>query len=161
MLHTDCNMEIKSENKFSDTKFVERPQNSADILLHKNTQTPGCCERHAHNYEASENVLTEELRVKKFKSSLGLSKKAGALTVGVPMVLESLRKRKAVAVIHATDVSENTLKKLRTSCEFYKTPLISSPLTMDEISSAVGLLRLCGAVAVTDEGLYKLFEKLV
>ena len=112
-------------------------------------------------FEASANTMTEDIIIKKFKSSLGLAKKAGALAAGVPMVLESLRKHKAVAVIHAADVSENTLKKLRTSCEFYKTPLISSPLTMDEISGAVGILRLCGAVAVTDEGLYKLFEKLV
>ena len=110
---------------------------------------------------SSEATMSEELRIKKIKSALGLSKKAGALTAGVPMVLESLRKHKAVAVICAADVSEKTLKKLHTSCEFYKTPLKKSPLTMDEISGAVGLLRLCGAVAITDAGLYKLFEKLI
>lgn len=110
---------------------------------------------------SSETKMPEELRIKKIKSALGLSKKAGALTAGVPMVLDSLRKHKAVAVMHASDVSENTLKKLHTSCEYYKTSLISVPLTMSEISGAVGLMRLCGAVAITDAGLYKLFEKLV
>jgi len=109
----------------------------------------------------SNDVSDETVRRRKFASALGLAKKAGAVAAGVPLALDALRRKKAVAVIYAADVSEKTLKKLRTSCEFYNTVLVAAPLTMGEISSAIGTERLCGAAAVTDAGLFRLFEKLV
>ena len=95
----------------------------------------------------------------KLPAVIGLAKKAGAVAAGTTAVTDALRRGKAALVLTATDISAATSEKLRNKCAFYKTPLVCSGLTMDELSSAIGLLRSSSAVALTNPDFVPLIYK--
>ena len=105
--------------------------------------------------EKNENRRGEE----RLASYIGLAKKAGAISAGVPLALDSVRAGKALMVLAASDISGNTKKKLKTACEYYGVTLRETPLDMSGISHAVGVSRACGAVAVTGGGFVGMIEK--
>jgi len=107
----------------------------------------------------SEPMIIDE---KKLLFALGLCARAGKLTAGVPMVCEALRERglkKPRAVFMASDVSENTRKKLSDKCGFYGVRLVRLGCGAFELSRAVGKSSDVAAVAVADKQLYSLTEK--
>ena len=88
--------------------------------------------------------------------AIGLCKRAGKLICGVPLICTELRKSRAIqAVLAASDVSDNTRKKLNDKCHFYSVPLVFLPCTAEELASAVGKDAPIGAVAVTDAQLMR------
>ena len=97
----------------------------------------------------------------KIGNVLGLAKKAGALCAGSELVIESLRKRRALHVYISSDVSENTAKKLYDKTAFYGVPATKLDLTMDELAHCVGLLRPTAAVSLTNINFLKLMGKCV
>lgn len=85
---------------------------------------------------------------------LGLCRKAGHLICGTPQVTEALGgKRQPVLVIVAEDASPATQKKLRTQTEFYRVPLRTVSVSVEELAHAVGKTGALAAVAVTDGGM--------
>lgn len=94
---------------------------------------------------------------RKFLSSLGLCRRAGKLQVGTEAVLLALRKGRAAFVFLASDVSDNTRKKLTSSCAYYKTPLKEACHTMSELSDALGTTYNVAAVAVEKGEIAHLF----
>lgn len=94
----------------------------------------------------------------KFLSSLGLARRAGKLAVGAEAVLSAIRRREAALVFCASDISEKSLKKLRTSTEYYKIPLRQVDHTMAELSDAVGVTHSVGACAVYHSTIVNLFK---
>ena len=96
-------------------------------------------------------------REEKLLRAIGLCRKAGKLTIGTDAVCTALAERpKPYAVFAAADNSENTEKKLRDKCGFYRVELIYLPVSGERLAHAIGKNARCAAVAVTDENLCRL-----
>ena len=96
-------------------------------------------------------------REEKLLRAIGLCRKAGKLLIGTDAVCEALAGRqKPFAVFAAADNAENTEKKLRDKCRFYRTELILLPVSGEDLAHAIGKKARCAAVAVTDENLCRL-----
>ena len=94
----------------------------------------------------------------KLLSTVGLCARARKLVMGTPMVCEALRKGgkfPPLAVLEASDTSDNTHARLTSKCAFYRTPLYRLPVSTDELGHAVGKSGLVAAVAVTDPQLLR------
>ena len=93
----------------------------------------------------------------KLLSTLGLCARARKLVMGTPMVCEAMRDGKApvIAVLEASDTSDNTHKKLSDKCAFYRVPLYRLTADTERLGRAVGKTGAVAAVGVTDESLYK------
>ena len=99
----------------------------------------------------------------KLLSTLGLCARARKLVMGTPMVCEAVRDPKApvVAVLEASDTSDNTHKRLSDKCAFYGVPLYRIAADTSRLGWAVGKTGAVAAVGITDENLYKaLADKL-
>mgnify|MGYP000550693448 CR=1 FL=1 len=84
-------------------------------------------------------------------SLIGLATKAGKTVSGEFSTEKSVKTGKGLLVIVAEDASENTKKKIRSLCEYYKVPLYVA-CSSAELGSACGKeFRM--SVAVEDEGL--------
>ena len=93
-------------------------------------------------------------------SSLGLCSKAGKLIFGVPMIIEAMQKGKKIyLVLEAGDTSDNTHKKITDKCSFYGVEKIRLEFDGAALSTAVGKSSNLAAVAVTDEGFFKMISK--
>ena len=97
---------------------------------------------------------------KRILGSLGLCSKAGKLIYGVPMIVEAMQKGKKVyLVLEAGDTSDNTHKKITDKCSFYGVEKIKLDFDGGAIASAVGKSSSLAAIAITDEGFYKMINK--
>lgn len=97
---------------------------------------------------------------KKILGSLGLCAKAGKLIYGAPMTIEAMQKGKKVhLVLEAGDTSDNTHKRLTDKCNFYGVEKIRLNLDGSALGAAVGKTSSLAAVAITDEGFYKMVSK--
>ena len=97
----------------------------------------------------------------KLLSTVGLCARARKLVMGTPMVCEALRKGgkyPPLAVLEASDTSDNTHAKLSSKCAYYRTPLYRLPVTTDELGHAIGK-EFRASLAVVDEGFAKALEK--
>ena len=95
---------------------------------------------------------------KKIENILGLAKKAGAITAGTELVIDSVRKKRACHVLVCSDASPGTLKKLRDKAAFYQVPVTELDLTMSELAHCIGLLRLTAAVSLTNKNFLNLLN---
>lgn len=94
----------------------------------------------------------------KFLNLLGLAMRAGKLVSGEETTLNSIRKNQVKLAIVATDVSENTEKKMRDKCVTYHTPILMV-VTKDELSHAIGKNR--AIVGVCDHGFSRKMSDLM
>lgn len=83
-------------------------------------------------------------------SLLGLCRRAGRLQFGHDPVAESMRLGKAVLVLLASDLSQNSVRRTLRLAEEMHTPVVRLAATMDSLGHAVG--RRTGIVAVEDSG---------
>ena len=84
---------------------------------------------------------------------LGLAYRAGNLVSGEFMTENAIKSGKAFLVIIAGDVSENTRKKFRNSCDFYHVPL-QEYSDKESLGHSLGK-EFRASMAVTDEGMAK------
>ena len=101
--------------------------------------------------------------IKKLLSALGLCVRAGKVIFGVPMICDSMRKARGdrpVAVFEAADTSENTHKRITDKCVFYNVKHIRLECDGATLAAALGKTSSLGAVAVTDEKMSEMVEKL-
>lgn len=92
--------------------------------------------------------------------SLGLCAKAGKLIYGTQMIVEAMQKGKRIfLVVEAMDTSDNTHKKITDKCKFYGVEKIRMDFDGAALGSAVGKSSSLAAVAITDEGFYKMLGK--
>ncbi len=82
---------------------------------------------------------------------VGLAKKAGKVASGEFMTENAVKSGGARLVIVAQDASDNTKKKFRNMCGFYKVPIREYSLK-DEMGHSIGK-EFRASLAVTDEGL--------
>lgn len=84
-----------------------------------------------------------------FLSLLGLMRRAGKLSPGFDAVVESCLKGKAELVIHTSDCSGNTLKKLKTAVAD-KAQIFGTSYDMDQLGRAVG--KAVKVISINDAG---------
>lgn len=95
-------------------------------------------------------------------SSLGLCAKAGRLIYGTPMIVEAMQKRKRIyLVVESADTSANTHKRINDKCAFYGVRAVRISADGGELASAVGKSGSLAAVAINDEGFYKMICKYI
>lgn len=93
-------------------------------------------------------------------NSLGLCAKARKLIFGVPMIIEAMQKGKKIfLVLEAGDTSDNTHKKITDKCNFYSIEKIQLEADGGTLGASVGKSSVLAAVAITDEGFYKMVSK--
>lgn len=90
-------------------------------------------------------------------SLVGLATKAGRTVSGEFMTEREVKTGRAALVIVAEDSSENTKKKFRDMCEFYKVPIYFYG-DKDTLGHAMGK-EFRASLAVLDEGFAKGIQK--
>jgi len=110
-------------------------------------------------------LLVKLQKQKKFAGLLGIAKKAGRVIAGTNLVTDSIRSGSVSkcphAVFLASDVSENTRKRITNCCTYYEVSLYNIPLTIAEIGDAIGKSGSVSAVGITDAGLCDALVKLI
>ena len=86
----------------------------------------------------------------KVLSLLGLATKAGKIASGEFSTEKSVKSGKGFLVLVAADASENTKKKFRDMCKFYKVPMIVYG-DKDTLGHAMGK-EFRASLAILDEG---------
>ena len=108
-------------------------------------------ERSRQKYTKPWKRRWKQLQKAKVLSYIGLATRARKSVSGEFSVENSVRKGKAKLVVVSEEASENTKKKIRSLCEYYKVPLYVA-CSSAELGSACGKeFRM--SVAVEDEGL--------
>ena len=95
---------------------------------------------------------------KKALGYLGFAARARALTVGVPLTLEALKKNASgkapLAVIEAENTSDNTHKRVCDRTKYYEVFYHRIGVTGEELAAAIGKRGgTVGAVGITDPNL--------
>ncbi len=90
------------------------------------------------------------IQTKKVLGTLGLAKKAGDVVSGEFMTEKAIREGVAKLVIVAADASDNTKKKFRNSCTYYKVPYVEFA-DKDTLGNAIGN-EFRASLAVTNSG---------
>lgn len=99
---------------------------------------------------------------RKLLNMLGLAMKAGRLAFGTDRVTDAVRSGRSVRlVITASDISDNTGKRVRNCCEYYQTECLGSEATGEEIGRAIGKLCEISTVAVLDRHFAEAVAKLL
>ena len=93
----------------------------------------------------------------KLTSLLGLSRRAGKLTMGHDPVAESVAKGESCLVLMAQDLSPRTKKSI-VSIVGTAVPLVETALTLHEMGFAVG--KRVGVVSVNEAGFAKKLQAL-
>ena len=97
--------------------------------------------------------------IEKISRALGLARRAGSLKAGTELVIDSMRRGKALRIYISSQVSEATLKKLKDKSAFYNVPAEIIDLSMDELAQRVGFTRPTAAVSLTDKNFLDLIDK--
>lgn len=93
-------------------------------------------------------------------SLLGICRRAGRLVIGADPVREAVDTGKAFLVLCASDISQNTEKKIRATVEAKgNAEYCIIKRTKDEISFSLG--KTCAVLAIIDEGFAKKLLELV
>ena len=95
----------------------------------------------------------------KLLNFLGLCKRAGRLISGAETVTRAITEQKALLVLYARDVSDNSLKKVLTAAEEQNVPARRLPRSKEGLSFALG--RHCAIVCTSDRGFAEKLLKLL
>lgn len=91
----------------------------------------------------------------KFLSMLGLSRRAGKIIIGTPLVTNSLPSGKVKVAFYTADASQNTEKRITDKCKFYNVKCINLEIPSEEIGKMVGMKTNVCVFGVTDDNFSK------
>ena len=83
-------------------------------------------------------------------SFLGLCRRAKKLVIGAEVCEQSIREGKSLLILHASDASQNSLKRVKRAAGEKNISVLDSGRSKDELSAALG--RLCAVLSVEDKG---------
>lgn len=89
----------------------------------------------------------------KLLSLLGLAKRAGRITLGHDVVVDSINKGKSTLILFTKDCSEKSLKDIRLLCEKSNIPIKQTNLTKDDVRQFFN--REYGIISINDKGFSK------
>lgn len=90
-------------------------------------------------------------------SMLGLSRRAGKLSVGTQAVLTAVKKHRACLVVIASDISPKTEKEIRFAAKETDLEIIRIKEDIFAVSKAIGIKA--GVLSVDDKGLAEAVRK--
>ncbi len=90
-------------------------------------------------------------------SLVGIAKKAGKVAAGEFQTEQAVSSGRAGLVIVSEEASENTKKKFRNMCDFYRIPVFFYG-GKEQLGTAIGC-EFRASLAITDEGLSRSIEK--
>lgn len=93
-------------------------------------------------------------------SAFGLAKKAGKCVCGTSMCVDSIRSDAARLVIAASNLSDNTKKRLNDSCAFHKVECIYLDCDMNYLGARLGIKNGTACAALLDDGFVSIIRKL-
>jgi len=93
----------------------------------------------------------------KFLNFLGLCRRAGKMKIGCDTVIESVELGNAKLVLMASDISENTKKKVISALSGVTYYILD--YSKDELSFSLG--KTCAVLSVEDEGFAKKLSELI
>ena len=93
----------------------------------------------------------------KLLNFLGLCRRAGKMKIGCDTVIESAELKNARLVLLASDISENTKKKVISALQGTRYEILK--YSKDELSFALG--KTCAVLAVEDDGFAKKLCELI
>ena len=88
---------------------------------------------------------------------LGLCRRAGKMKIGCDTVIESVRLGNSKLVLMASDISENTKKKVTSALNDTKCMILN--YSKDELSFSLG--KTCATLSIEDEGFAKKLSELI
>lgn len=92
-------------------------------------------------------------------SFLGICRRAGKLVIGFDPLREAVEQGKAYLVLVASDISENTLKKVRVVSQHSGIDCYTVNRSKDEISFSLG--KTCACLAIIDKGFADKLTELI
>ncbi len=95
----------------------------------------------------------------KLLSILGLSRRAGKVTMGADPVTDSIYGGKAMLVIMTSDFSKNSMKNILKACHQCNVKNFVINRTKNELSSALG--KFCAVLSITDKGFSNKIQELI
>lgn len=95
------------------------------------------------------------MNTNKFLSMLGLSRRAGQVIIGTPLVTGTLPMGKMKVVFYTADASANTEKRITDKCRFYNVNCIKLNIASSEIGHIVGMKSSVCVVGITDDNFSK------
>ena len=107
-------------------------------------------------FTPEEIALCEE----KIINAFGLAKRAGKCVLGTEMCVENIRAKKAKLVIAASDLSNNTVKRLKDSCSFHGVDLIFVKADKMVLGQKLGKNNGTSSAAILDEGFVNICRKI-
>ena len=93
-------------------------------------------------------------------SFLGLMRKAGKISVGEMNTEKSVRLKKAIIIILASDASPNAVKRAHSLSEAAECDLVIVPADKDTLGRALGASPFAMA-AICDSGFAKAFHSII
>jgi ribosomal protein L7Ae-like RNA K-turn-binding protein len=93
-----------------------------------------------------------EGRKKRFKFALSLERRAGSALCGSSLVCDAIRSGKEILVVLSKTASENSIKRISNCASYYKTKLIYTELTPDELGASIGKSAVA-CIGITDKNL--------
>ena len=107
-------------------------------------------------FTKQEIVICEDRIINAF----GLAKRAGKCVLGTEMCVENIRIGKAKLVIAASDLSDNTVKRLSDSCNYHNVELIVVGADKIELGRKLGKNNGTSSAAILDDGFVNICRKI-
>ena len=105
--------------------------------------------------------MTDTQKTARALSLLGICKKAGRLTSGVPLVCDAIREGHIKLVIYATGAAENSVKRVTDKAKSYRTAALPLDTTPEALGHAVGKSGAVAAVGILDAGFAGALTKIL
>ena len=102
--------------------------------------------------------MSEKNNYKQLLFSIGLARKAGKVIVGTDAVCDEIRKKQIIMVLYASDISDNTQKRISDCCAYYNVKLYPCDLTKDALGHAIGK-PYAACIGISDENLSELISR--
>lgn len=98
--------------------------------------------------------------IKKTLGAIGLAAKVRKLMAGTELCVDYMRSGKGKLLIVASDISQNTRKKLVKTASFHKIPYTEPGVEKGSLAHAVGKKSDAACVLLNDSGFAKIIENL-
>ena len=102
--------------------------------------------------------MNEVKNLKQLLFSVGLARKAGKLVSGTDSVCDEIRKNKIFLVLCASDVSDNTKKKISDCCTYHGVKLCCCDVSKEVLGKSIGK-PFSACVGITDQNLSELISR--
>lgn len=107
------------------------------------------------------NKITADSGVsQKILGAVGLAARARKCLTGTDICVDYMRLGKGKLLIVASDISENTRKKLVKTAVYHKIPYILTDIDKGELAHAAGKKSNAAAVLINDSGFVKIIKNL-